>query len=150
MDSTTYPRTTATSARSITSVDFGLLLFRLSLGAVFIAHGGQKMFGWFGGKGLEATVNGMAEGGIPVALAYLAAFTEFFGGIAMIIGLFTRLAGLGLGITMAVAVLKVHLADGFFKFEFPLVLMLVSFGLMLTGPGKLAIADLEARLFRRK
>ena len=144
------PMSPQTTYRYISSNDFGLLIFRLALGAVFIAHGGQKMFGWWGGKGLDATVTGMAEGGIPIALAYLAAFTEFFGGIAVIVGLFTRLAGLGLGITMAVAVFKVHLADGFFKFEFPLVLMALSFGLMLTGPGKLAIADLEARLFRRK
>ena len=136
--------------RSPSSVDFGLLLFRLALGAVFIAHGGQKMFGWWGGKGLEATVNGMAEGGIPLALGYLAAFTEFFGGIAMVIGLLSRLAGLGLAITMAVAVFKVHFADGFFEYEFPLVLMLLAFGLMLTGPGKLAISDLEAHLFRRR
>ena len=150
MNTSTYPPVAVSSSRSITANDVGLLLFRLALGAVFIAHGGQKMFGWFGGKGLEATVNGMAEGGIPVALAYLAAFTEFFGGIAMVIGLLTRLAGLGLGITMAVAVFKVHLAGGFFEFEFPLVLMLLSFGLMLTGPGRLALADLEARLFRTR
>src|SRR5688572_9264253 len=144
------PMSPQTAYGYVTSTDFGLLIFRLALGAVFIAHGGQKMFGWWGGKGLEATVNGMAEGGIPMALGYLAAFTEFFGGIAMVIGLLSRLAGLGLAITMAVAVFKVHFADGFFEYEFPLVLMLLALGLMLTGPGKLAVADIEARLFRRK
>ena len=140
-------------ASSITARDVGLLLLRVALAAVFIAHGGQKVFGWWGGKGLEATVTGMAEGGIPMFLGYLAAFTEFFGGIAVLIGLFTRLASLGLAVTMAVAMFKVHFANGFFLadkgYEYTFVLMMLALGVMLIGPGRLAIADIESRWFRK-
>lgn len=140
------------SSRSITSTDFGLLLLRFALAAVFIAHGGQKVFGWWDGDGLAQTVTKMSSGGIPVFLVYTAAFTEFFGGVAVLIGLLTRLASLGLAITMAVAMFKVHFAKGFFLadkgYEYTLVLLLLSLGLMLIGPGKLALADFETRWFK--
>lgn len=149
--STTYQE--GSTAQAITARDVGLLLLRLALAAVFIAHGGQKMFGWWGGKGLEATVTGMAEGGIPVFLGYLASFTEFFGGVAVLIGLLTRVASLGLAIVMAVAMFKAHFANGFFLsdkgYEYTLVLGLLALGVMLLGPGRLAIADIEARWFKK-
>jgi putative oxidoreductase len=137
----------------ITATDVGLLVLRLGLAAVFIAHGGQKMFGWFGGKGLEATIAGMAQGGIPAPLAFLAAFTEFFGGLAVLVGLLSRLASLGLFVTMLVAVFGVHLKGGFFLpagYEYAFTLGMIALTLVLTGPGRLAIADIEGRLFRRR
>lgn len=122
--------------------DEALLLLRLVLGAVFIAHGGQKVFGWFGGHGLEGTAQFMATMGVPTALAYLAAFTEFFGGLALVGGLLTRLASLGLFFTMAVAIVKVHLAGGFFApqgFEYPLALAAMALALVLTGAGRYSL-----------
>src|ERR1044071_8393682 len=103
----------------------GLFLLRLIVGIVFIAHGSQKVFGWFGGPGLQGTVGFMGNMGIPAILAYTAAFTEFLGGIALILGLLTRVAALGLVIDMAVAIILVHLNSGFFApkgFEYPLSL----------------------------
>ncbi len=154
MSVTTNAPASASAARGgITAVDVGLLILRIALAAVFIAHGGQKMFGWFGGKGLEATIAGMGQMGIPSALAFLAAFTEFFGGLAVLVGLLTRLASLGLFITMMVAVFGAHLKAGFFMpagFEYAFTLGMIALTLILTGPGRIAIADIEGRLFRRR
>src|SRR5258708_23545028 len=76
----------ARAANDVRAMDWGILFLRLAVGAVFFAHGGQKLFGWFGGHGLEANVAGFAEGGIPAPLGYLVAFTEFFGGLWVITG----------------------------------------------------------------
>lgn len=152
---------TRTERPSLSGADIGLLLLRLGLGVIFVAHGGQKLFGWWGGRGLAATVQGFETGlGIPAPLAYLAVFTEFFGGLAVIVGVLARLAALGLGVTMIVAMAKVHLAHGFFLanpskpdagsgIEFNLALLAMSLAVLLAGPGRLAIADLEPRLLRR-
>jgi putative oxidoreductase len=154
MSSSTTHLSETSAYGAVTATDVGLLLLRIALAVVFIAHGGQKVFGWFGGNGLEATVSGMTKGGIPTFLAYAAAFTEFFGGVAVLVGVLTRLASLGLAITMAVAMFKVHWANGFFLadkgFEYTFVLLFLSLALLLMGPGKLAIADLEARFFKRR
>jgi putative oxidoreductase len=125
----------------------------LALATVFISHGAQKMFGWFGGPGLEATIAGMGKMGIPAPLAFLAAFTELFGGLAVLTGLLSRLASLGLFITMLVALFGAHLKSGFFLpagFEYTFTLAAVALTLILTGPGRIAIADLEGRLLRRR
>ncbi|MEO7453331.1 MAG: DoxX family protein [Fimbriimonadales bacterium] len=154
MASSTPYTNSAHRSNTITATDAGILLLRIALAVVFIAHGGQKVFGWFGGDGLATTVANMSQGGIPSPLAYLAAFTEFFGGVAVHIGLFTRLASLGLAITMGVAMFKVHFAKGFFLadkgYEYTFVLMLLALALMILGPGRLAIADLEAKWVRRR
>jgi len=141
--------------------DLGLLLLRLALGVIFVAHGGQKLFGWFGGPGPAATVHEFHAGlGIPVPLAYLAMFTEFFGGLALIAGLLARLASIGIGFTMVVAVLTVHLKNGFFLgsaktgagpgFEYNLALFAMALAVALVGPGRWALADLEPRWMRRR
>lgn len=141
---------------AITAIDVGLLIFRIGLATVFLAHGSQKMFGWFGGPGLSATIAKMGEGGIPAPLAFLAAFTEFFGGLAVLGGLLSRLASLGLLVTMLVAIFGVHLSVGFFNtakgagFEYPFALAAMALTLIITGPGRIAIADIEGRLFRRR
>ena len=136
------------------AVDIALFIVRLALGAIFIAHGGQKMFGWFGGRGLEATVTGMAGMGIPAALGYLAAFTEFFGGIAVIIGLLSRLASVGLAVTMAVAIAMVHGKNGFFLsdqgFEYNLALIAMALAVAIAGPGRIALSDWEGRFLGRR
>jgi putative oxidoreductase len=136
--------------RPIVDSSLGLLVLRLALGAVFFAHGGQKVFGWFGGFGLEGTIGFMTGMGIPAVLAYIAIFTEFFGGLAILAGLLTRPAALGLAITMLVAIFKVHIGAGFFApngYEFPLALAAIAISLLISGPGKYS---LDAKLTGRK
>lgn len=150
-DSATIPSSNFSLAKLLVpDAPAAMLILRLALGAVFIAHGGQKVMGWFGGPGLEVTVQGMSQMGIPAILAYAAAFTEFFGGIALVLGLLTRPAALGILVTMLVAIFKVHLGGGFFApkgFEYPLTLAAISLTLLLTGPGRISLDQL---LFRKK
>lgn len=136
--------------KPLVSVSTGLLLLRVVLGIVFIAHGAQKLLGWFGGHGLEGTVGFMATMGIPAFLAYIAIFTEFFGGLAVLFGLLTRPAALGILITMLVAIFKVHLAGGFFApngIEYQLTLAVISLTIFLLGAGKYSI---DNQLFKNK
>lgn len=134
------------------SVQIGLLILRIVLGVTFIAHGGQKVFGWWQGPGLSGFVSHLHQSGIPVPLAYLAAFTEFGGGLAVLIGLLTRLAALGLCCVMTVAIYQVHWVHGFFMngakgqgFEYPLALLAMALGLVFTGAGVLSIDHLLTR-----
>ena len=116
-----------------------------------IAHGAQKMFGWFGGKGLEGTANVFYEKlGIPEFLAYIASFTEFFGGIFLITGFLTRLSSIGIAITMAVAAFYVHGSNGFFMpngYEFALSLLIIAIVIIFEGPGKISLDD---KIFNKK
>lgn len=94
---------------------WSLLIVRVFLGAIFFAHGAQKVFGWFGGNGLKGTIGYFQQGlGVPPALTVLAALTECFGGLAMVIGFLVRPAALGLIVVMLVAISKVHWKHGFF------------------------------------
>ncbi|MBV8865400.1 MAG: DoxX family protein [Acidobacteriaceae bacterium] len=90
-------------------------LLRLTVGIVFFAHGAQKMLGWFGGYGFHGTM-GFLTGTlhIPAPLAMLAILAEFLGGLGLMVGLLTRVAAFGIGVTMLVAILAVHAANGFF------------------------------------
>lgn len=156
------PTATGTEARAesraLTVTDWGLLIVRLALGVIFFAHGAQKVFGWFGGHGLANTVQFFSANlGIPAPLTYLAAFTELLGGLAVLIGALSRLAALGLTITMLVAIFKVHLANGFFLsqgagdgIEYNLALIALSLMILLAGPGRLALGDWEPRLLRKR
>ena len=117
-------------------IDTALAVLRVALGAIFIAHGGQKLFVY----GLDGVAGSFGQMGIPAAdfLGPLVAFVEFFGGIAIVLGLLTRLAALGVGVTMLVAILTVHLKQGFFNpggIEFPLALLASAAALVLTGAG---------------
>jgi putative oxidoreductase len=128
-------------------LSLALLVLRLILGAVFFAHGAQKVLGWFGGYGLSGTVGFFKTGlKIPAPLAYLAAFAEFLGGIALLLGIFTHVAALGIFIVMAVAIIKVHLSEGFLTvpnksqgYEFPLTLAAVALVLVILGGGAYSI-----------
>lgn len=128
----------------------GLLILRLALGIVFFAHGAQKVLGWWGGHGIEGFVGHVAQMGFPAWMGYLAAYTEFLGGIAVVIGLLTRLASLGLVSTMAVAIWKVHGANGLFLngmcepgrgngFEYAMVLGAMALCLVFAGAGRISI-----------
>jgi putative oxidoreductase len=98
-----------------TDPDWTLTVIRVVLGVVFFAHGAQKMLGWFGGAGLRETVRTMHEFiHVPVPLVYLVVFAEFFGGLGLIVGLLSRVAGFGIGVTMVSAIVMVHGHYGLF------------------------------------
>lgn len=125
--------------RSYTSL--ALLILRVCVGAVFIGHGAQKLLGMFGGTGITQTIAFFEQAGIfyPTQTAWLVALIEFFGGIGLLIGWFTRESGLLLAAVMVGAIYYVHWANGFFLqnqgFEYNLVLLGASFALFLSGGG---------------
>ncbi len=126
--------------------DLGLLIVRLVIGAVFVAHGAQKLFVF----GLPDVTNGFVQQGIPFAnvTAPLVSMLEFFGGIAIVVGLLTRFVALGLVIDMLAALYLVHLPSGFFLpngFEFVLTLASINLALVLTGAGAYSIDAIVAR-----
>ncbi|GAA5317514.1 MAG: DoxX family protein [Candidatus Pelagadaptatus aseana] len=136
-----------TLLKNITHTTAGLdtLPLRLGAGVIFAAHGAQKLFGWFGGYGLEATGGWMASIGIEPGLlmAALAGSAEFFGGLLLIIGLLVRPAAIALAATMVVAIVVVHLPNGLFMtnngYEFGLALLVISVGLAVRGAGSFSI-----------
>jgi len=120
-------------------------LLRLGLGAVFFAHGAQKMLGWWGGYGFSATMSGFEHTGIPAVFAFLAIAAEFFGAIGLILGLLGRVAAFGIACVMVVAIVKVHAVNGFFMnwtgrqpgegFEFHLLVLAMTAAIMIAGSG---------------
>ncbi|MCD9526900.1 DoxX family protein [Photobacterium carnosum] len=132
---------------------FSTLALRIPVGIIFMAHGSQKLFAWFGGYGLAGTGQffesiGLAPG---VAMAFLAGNAEFFGGLFIILGLLTRPSALVLGFTMLIAIVSVHLPNGLFMsnggYEFGLALLAACVSLMLSGGGKVAVDNwLASRL----
>ncbi len=128
----------------------GALFLRVPVGLILAGHGAQKLFGWFGGYGLEATGQWMGSIGLAPGLimALLAGTAEFVGGIALIAGLVTRAAAAVSAITMLVALLVVHAGNGFFLsgngIEFALALLAASISLTFTGGGRYALDNLLA------
>jgi putative oxidoreductase len=129
-----------------TSPLFGPLVLRVFLGVVMFPHGAQKMLGWFGGHGFSATMQAFTQGmHIPAPFAFLALFTEFFGSIALVFGLLTRLSAFGIAVVMMVAIFTAHLPNGFFMnwtgtqkgegFEYHLLMLGMAFALMVMGGG---------------
>src|SRR5512135_3396158 len=101
------------SASSMDSL--ALLLIRVPLGLIFVAHGSQKLLGLFGGQGLTATLrNFESHMGIPPILTLLAIIAEFGGGIGVLSGCLTRLSAAGIAVTMAVTMYKVTWTRAFF------------------------------------
>ena len=124
---------------------WGPLAIRLTLGTVFIAHGLDKLFGTFGGGGLEATAQQFAELGLnpPYVQAVMAGFMETGGGLLVLLGLVTRLGALMIASTMVVAIATVHWSGGLFArdggFEYPLVILGACGYLAVAGGGGLAL-----------
>ena len=119
-----------------------LLVMRLALGAIMLVHGYHKVFG-----GLHHHVEVVTRLGLPAWSAYLSAYTEFLGGLLLLIGLFTRIAALGICIDLAVAILKVHLHNGMTGtggYELPLGLDALAFGLIFFGAGPIALDHIRA------
>ena len=92
------------------------LILRVPVGLILMAHGAQKLFGWFGGNGLAGTAGWLSSIGIEPGylMAILAGGAEFFGGIALVLGLLTRPAALVAAFTMLVAIFSVHINNGLF------------------------------------
>jgi putative oxidoreductase len=133
-------------------------VLRLAVGAVFMAHGAQKLFGVWGGGGPEGTAAFFSQVGLSPAypLALAVGVTELIGGLMLVIGAYTLVAAFALLVVMGVAVWKVHYANGFFLnwgltpdrghgFEFNLVLVAALVALTLTGAGAFSIDRRRAR-----
>lgn len=117
---------------------------RITAGVLMMPHGAQKLFGWFGGYGLEATGQFFqSKLGLPAGLALLAGLIEFFGGLALALGFLTRpAAALATGL-MVVALVSVHLGQGFFwtsgGFEYPLMWAMLTLGFAVRGGGRYSV-----------
>ncbi|MEH7455307.1 DoxX family protein [Gottfriedia acidiceleris] len=126
-------------------INIGLLLIRLIVGILFIGHGAQKLFGWFGGYGLKGTGGWFESIGMKpgVTIALIAGLVEFIGGILFAVGFLTPLAGILIAGTMAMAIIKVHAPNGIWAtsngYEYNLTLLVVAISVVLTGPGKYAL-----------
>ncbi|MEX2473832.1 DoxX family protein [Marinobacter sp.] len=124
---------------------FAALVLRVPVGLILAAHGAQKLFGWFGGYGLEGTANWLASIGLEPGylMALLAGGAEFFGGLALVFGLLTRPAALIAAFTMLVAIFSVHIGNGLFMsnngYEYALTLFVVSLALAIQGSGRFAL-----------
>ena len=129
----------------------GLLVIRLVFGLTFAAHGSQKLFGWFGGYGLDGTGGFFESIGLKPGkpMAALAGLGEFVGGLAFAAGLLTPLAALLLVVPMLIAIAKVHGKNGYWAtaegYEYNVAIIAVAVGIALTGPGAYAV---DALLFR--
>ena len=129
-------------------------LVRAATGLILMPHGAQKLFGWFGGHGLEGTGGFFAQNlGLEpgVAWAALVGGTEFFGGLFLALGFLTRPAALGVTILMTVAILTVHLPDGFFwgqgGYEYPLLWGLVALAIAFKGGAEMSLDRAIGREF---
>lgn len=115
------------------------LALRIPVGIILVAHGAQKLFAWFGGYGLKGTAQFMASQGLEPGylMALLAGSAEFFGGIALILGLLVRPAAAVSAFTMLVAGIVVHSSSGLFLsnggFEFALALFSITLALVFFG-----------------
>lgn len=130
------------------SQGWGLTVLRIVVGLVFLAHGGQKLFIY--GLGGVAGLFGQLGIPVPAVSAAVVIAAEFLGGLALVLGVFTRWAALALAVTMAVAILSVHLRAGFFLpngYEYALSLLGANIALALAGPGA---ASLDAMLVAHK
>lgn len=124
---------------------FSLLPVRLALGWIFIAHGGQKLFGLWGGMGLQGFAGSLEGLGLKPAVfwAILAGCAEFFGGLAVLLGLFARWGAFFIGIVMAVAVAKIHASHGFFMsnqgYEYNVAILGLCLCILFAGSGRWSI-----------
>ncbi|WP_339780495.1 DoxX family protein [uncultured Marinobacter sp.] len=124
---------------------YAALILRVPVGLTLAAHGAQKLFGWFGGYGLEGTGQWMASIGLEPGylMALLAGGAEFFGGLALVLGLLTRPAALVTAFAMLVATLSVHIGNGLFManngYEYALTLFAVTLALAIQGGGRFAV-----------
>ena len=133
----------------------GPLIARLVLGLVMFPHGAQKALGWFGGHGFGGTMQfftGTMH--IPALFAFLAIAAEFAGSLGLIVGLLSRMAALGIGAVMAVAIVTAHASNGFFMnwygnqqgegFEYHLLAIGLALIVIIQGAGRASLDGLIA------
>ncbi|HAK58863.1 MAG TPA: hypothetical protein DCO77_00555 [Nitrospiraceae bacterium] len=136
-----------------TENDEALTVLRVMLGIVIFPHGAQKLLGWFGGYGFNATMHWFTlQLGIPSPFAYLAILAEFFGALFLLFGFLTRIAAFGISCVMVVAVFMLHIHHGFFLnwsnrqggegIEFHLLVVAIGVVLMMRGGGKWSIDEM--------
>lgn len=133
---------------------FAAPLLRIVAGLMLVPHGAQKLFGWFGGYGLEGTGKffagtlGLEPG---VLMAALAGGVEFFGGLALALGLLTRPVAGAVAFLMLVAIFSAHWSAGFFNtaggYEFPLLWGVVALFFTVRGGGRYSLDRLIGREF---
>ncbi|MEM7216997.1 MAG: DoxX family protein [Pseudomonadota bacterium] len=141
-----------TAQNRILASDGGVaaLLLRVPVGTVLAAHGAQKLFGWFGGYGLDGTGQWLASIGFEPGylMALLAGGAEFFGGLALVAGVLTRPAALVAAFTMLMA-MTVHLGNGLFVsnngYEFALTLLAATSALAFLGGGAFSVDQMIGR-----
>ncbi|MEI8705758.1 DoxX family protein [Pseudoalteromonas sp. B62] len=132
------------------------LILRVPVGLILAAHGAQKLFAWFGGYGLEGTGQWMASIGLEPGywLAMMAGSAEFFGGIALAIGLLTRPAAVVAGLTMLIAIFSVHISNGLFManngYEYALTLLVVTVVLAIQGAGSFSLDNVLVKKLANK
>jgi putative oxidoreductase len=129
--------------RNYSAIDVALLVARITVGVVFMAHGAQKLFGAFGGPGLSAVVGMMGP------LGYLVSIGEFFGGLGLVVGFLSRFSAASIIVIMLGAIAMVHLKVGFFMnwmgnqggegFEYHLLAIAIVHVIGIAGPGRYAI-----------
>ena len=125
--------------------DRALFFIRICLGIIFFAHGSQKLLGWYGGSGIQGTMTMFTQMGIwqPELTAWLVAGIEFFGGVALILGFFTREFAVLIILVMAGAIKTVHWKNGLFAqnggFEYNLLIIMACLGLLFGGGGSLSV-----------
>jgi putative oxidoreductase len=127
------------------NIDLGLMILRVLFGFLFAGHGSQKLFGWFGGAGMQKFKAGFEKSGPHPAWfwATIAALAEFLGGLGLAFGFLTPLAGAAIGAVMLVAIIRVHWRNGLWNtkggIEFPLVNLFLAAFLGLYGPGSYSL-----------
>jgi putative oxidoreductase len=129
--------------RNYAAIDVALLIARIIVGVVFMAHGAQKLFGAFGGPGLSAVVGMMGP------LGYLVSIGEFFGGLGLVVGFLSRFSAASIIVIMLGAIGMVHAKLGFFMnwmgnqagegFEYHLLAIGILLVILIAGPGRYAI-----------
>jgi putative oxidoreductase len=135
-------------------MDIGLLLLRLTVGLTLAAHGTQKLFGWFGGPGIDATGQFLATLGFLPGRRYAlqAGMAETLGGLLLALGLLTPLATALIFSVVLVAAVTVHIKKGFFAqnggYEYNLVLGVAALTVSFTGPGTLSLDALLPHYLR--
>ena len=142
-----------------TNDDVSATILRVTLGMVMLPHGAQKVLGWFGGHGFTGTMHFFTDTmGIPYVFALMAVLAESLGAIGLIAGFFTRLCAFGVGTTMAVAALMVHVHNGFFMnwfgtqagegFEYHILAVGMALAILVTGGGRWSIDAALARVWK--
>ena len=146
-------KTTLLTSLFTSNAGLSALVLRVPVGIVLAAHGAQKLFAWFGGYGLEGTGQYMESIGLAPGflMALLAGSAEFFGGLALVLGVLTRPAALVSAFTMLMAIFTAHISNGLFLsnggYEYALALFAATLSLVFSGAGRLAVDNLIANKF---